>query len=46
MRVIGGDVRMQFRSIVGWDVIGTVNYLYPRWKTEAPISDFTHVIRA
>jgi hypothetical protein len=45
MRVIGGDVRMQFRSIIGWDVLGTVSYLYPRWKTEAPLSDFTHVIR-
>lgn len=45
MRVIGGDVRMQFRSIVGWDVLGTLNYLYPRWKTEGPLSDFTHVIR-
>lgn len=45
MRVIGGDVRMQFRSIIGWDVLGAVGYIYPRWKTEAPISDFTHVIR-
>lgn len=43
MRVIGADVRTQFRSIVLWDVLGRTPFLYPRWLVEAPLGDFTHV---
>ncbi|MBI3180528.1 MAG: hypothetical protein HYZ28_00035 [Myxococcales bacterium] len=46
LRVMGADVRTQFRSIVGWDVLGSVMYLYPRWLSEAPASDFSHLVRA
>ena len=44
-RVIGPDVRTQFRTIIGWDVLGDVMYLYPRFMVESPIRDFSHVIR-
>jgi hypothetical protein len=43
---MGQDVRTQFRSIIGWDVLGEVMYLYPRWMTETSLADFSHVVRA
>lgn len=44
LRVMGSDVRMQFRSIIGWDVLGHLSYLYPRWLVEAPLTDFSDVV--
>lgn len=46
LRIMGPDVRTQFRSIVGWDVLGGAPYLYPRWVVEASLADFSEVIRA
>lgn len=45
LRVIAGDVRTQFRTLVGWDVLGTEMYVYPRWQVQAPLSDFSDVVR-
>ncbi|MBK9030626.1 MAG: hypothetical protein IPL61_04680 [Myxococcales bacterium] len=44
LRVIAGDVRTQFRTLVGWDVLGGQMYVYPRWLVSAPLADFSHVI--
>lgn len=44
LRVIGEDVRTQFRSIVAWDVLGTQMFVFPRWLVEASTESFTHLI--
>lgn len=44
LRVIGGDVRTQFRSIVLWNTLKDPPFVYPRWLSEAPLEDFTHVL--
>jgi len=44
LRVIGPDVRTQFRSIIGWDVLASVMYVYPRWLCETSLADFSHVV--
>lgn len=46
LRVAGPDVRPQFRTIVGWDVLGKPPTLYPRWLVEAPIEPFSRVVGA
>lgn len=40
-RVLGEDVRSQFRSLVGWDVLGVPMHRYPRWLTEIDLDDLT-----
>lgn len=44
MRVIGEDVRTQFRSIVAWDVLHAPMYVFPRWLVETASEGFTHLI--
>ncbi|MEW5854002.1 MAG: hypothetical protein AB2A00_34830 [Myxococcota bacterium] len=44
LRVMGADVRTQFRTIVGWDVLGAPMYVYPRWLFEIPSDDFTDLL--
>ncbi len=44
LRVAGTDVRTQFRTLVGWDVLGRPPPLYPRWLVEAPIEPFSRVV--
>jgi hypothetical protein len=46
LRVMGADVRTQFQRLVGWDVLGTAMFVFPRWLQEAHLSDFTHFISA
>jgi hypothetical protein len=43
LRVVGEDVRTQFRSLIAWDVLGAQMYVYPRWLVEVPASSFTHI---
>lgn len=45
LRVIAGDVRAQFRSLVAWDVLGSPMFVYPRWLVATPLADFTAVVR-
>lgn len=42
-RVLGPDVRSQFRSLVGWNVLGAPMDVYPRWLVEVPADDFSRV---
>lgn len=44
LRVIGGDVRTQFRSIVLWNTLVEAPFVYPRWLSDAPVEDFTDVL--
>ena len=44
VRFIGDDIRTQFRSIIGWNVLRAPLYVYPRWLVEAPLSDFSEVL--
>jgi hypothetical protein len=44
LRLFGDDVRAQFRSFVGWDVLRRGMYVYPRWLIEAPRRDFTRIV--
>lgn len=46
LRVTGDDVRMQFRSLVAWDVLCAPMFVYPRWLVEVPASGFTHHVAA
>lgn len=43
VRVSGPDVRTQFRSLVGWDVLRVPISVYPRWLVAVPRSDFTEL---
>lgn len=45
LRVSGPDVRAQFRSLVGWDVLGEPMRLYPRWLVETSCDDFSVICR-
>jgi len=44
LRLMGTDVRAQFRSIIGWDVLGAPLELYPRWLVETPTQDFSSIL--
>ncbi|MEZ4301156.1 MAG: hypothetical protein R3B70_39835 [Polyangiaceae bacterium] len=44
LRVAGSDVRTQFRTLVGWDILGRPTSLYPRWLVEAPLEPFSRVV--
>jgi hypothetical protein len=43
-RVMGDDVRTQFRALVAWDVLGGPFVVYPRWLVEVPVHRFTHLV--
>lgn len=44
LRLFGEDVRAQFRSFIGWDVLRRSMYVYPRWLVEVPRHDFTRIV--
>jgi hypothetical protein len=44
LRVIGSDVRTQFRSIVLWNTLAKAPFVFPRWLVDAPLEDFTDVV--
>jgi hypothetical protein len=44
LRVTGPDVRTQFRSLIGWDVLGAPMLVYPRWLVAAGHGDFSHLV--
>lgn len=43
LRVSGPDVRTQFRSLVGWDILGRPLDVYPRWLVETHREDFSEL---
>lgn len=42
-RVAGPDVRTQFRSLIGWDVLRLPLPIYPRWLVRVSGEDFTQL---
>lgn len=44
LRVIGPDVRTQFRDIIGWDVLGGAPEVYPRYLVETLTSELTGLV--
>ncbi|MCA9493945.1 MAG: hypothetical protein KC621_28640 [Myxococcales bacterium] len=44
VRVCGEDVRTQFRSLVGWEVLGLPFFVYPRWLVRVPTSSFSVLV--
>lgn len=44
LRLIGEDVRAQFRSIIGWDVLNAPFAVYPRWLVETTTHDFSDIL--
>lgn len=43
LRLIGTDVRTQFRSVIGWDVLRAPLEVYPRWLVETSTQDFSSI---
>lgn len=43
-RVSGPDVRTQFAALIGWNILGGLMDLYPRWLAEASVRDFSHLV--
>lgn len=44
LRFAGPDVRTQFRSLVGWDVLPGPLYVYPRWLHQLPVRELTALV--
>lgn len=44
LRLIGVDVRAQFRSIIGWEVLNGPLEVYPRWLVETTTHDFSEIV--
>lgn len=43
-RVTGADVKAQFRTLLGWNVLPEPPSVYPRWLVEAPQTLFSDVL--
>jgi hypothetical protein len=41
LRTTGPDVRMQFRSLLGWRILDVPLEIYPRWLVAADVSTLT-----
>lgn len=46
VRCQGADVRAQFRSFIGWNLLGSPPEVYPRWLVETSSDVFTHLVLA
>lgn len=46
VRCQGADVRAQFRSFIGWNLLGSPPEVYPRWLVETSSDVFTHLVSA
>jgi len=44
LRLIGTDVRAQFRNIIGWDVLRRPLEVYPLWLVETMTHDFSDIV--
>lgn len=44
LRVSGPDVRANFRSLTGWDILGRPMSVYPRWLVAASCEDFSRLV--
>lgn len=44
LRVSGSDVRLQFRQLLGWSVLGLPLQVYPRWLVSAAADTLTELV--
>lgn len=44
LRLVGPDVRTQFRALVGWDVLPGPLTVYPRWLHQVPVGELTRIV--
>jgi hypothetical protein len=44
LRVAGPDVRLQFRSLLGWRILDVAMEVYPRWLVAAEVQTLTHLL--
>jgi hypothetical protein len=44
LRTQGPDVRTQFRSLVGWNLLGRSPAIHPRWVVATPADDFSDLV--
>jgi hypothetical protein len=44
LRTQGPDVRTQFRSLVGWNLLGRSPMIHPRWVVASPAEDFSELV--
>lgn len=44
LRLIGRDIQTQFRTIIGWNVLRSSLFVYPRWLAETSLADFSEVV--
>lgn len=44
VRCQGPDVRAQFRSFIGWNLLGSPPEVYPRWLIETAADTFTELV--
>lgn len=44
LRVSGSDVRLQFRQLLGWSVLGLPLQVYPRWLVAAAADTLTELV--
>ncbi|MBK8251288.1 MAG: hypothetical protein IPK82_01285 [Polyangiaceae bacterium] len=44
LRMAGSDIRTQFRTLVGWDVLGAPTPRYPRWLVETSTEPFSRMV--
>ncbi|MCA9613848.1 MAG: hypothetical protein H6722_31085 [Sandaracinus sp.] len=44
LRLLGSDVRTQFRAFVGWNLLRDTLYVYPRFLHEHPLTELTALI--
>lgn len=45
IRVSGADVRTQFRSLIGWEVMHRPFFVHPRWLVPLPITAFSALVQ-
>ncbi len=44
LRVLGPDVRPQFRSLLGWNLLPTGPDVYPRWLADVSVDTFSALV--
>ena len=44
LRAQGPDVRTQFRSIIGWNLLGAAPSIHPKWVVASSIDDFSELV--
>ncbi|MFO0562247.1 MAG: hypothetical protein U0269_29800 [Polyangiales bacterium] len=44
LRTQGPDVRTQFRSLIGWNLLGAAPSIHPRWVVASSVDEFSEIV--